>query len=154
MDLSGWLLAAARNRPLCKQWRTQSRGVFLFLDNKNSSGWPSRLGKVAQDTTGDSDTLCLCILPSLACGSHPHGPRGLLKLCIARTLKTGGRGKAKEAWQPTWLPLGNVLETHTMTFAREISLVISMLTLPIREVGKFNFVAIPNKTRIELEERG
>lgn len=141
MDLSGWLLAAARNRPLCKQWRKQSRGLFIFLDNKNSSGWPSRLGMIAQDTTGDPDTLCLCILLSLAGGSHPHGhKRATETLCIARTLKTGGRGKAKEVWQPTWLPFRKFSRNSHMAFDREISLVLSVLTLFRREVGKCSFI--------------
>lgn len=74
------------------------RVYLFFLHNKNSSVWQSRFGLIAQDITGEPGPFCLCVPPSLACGFHPHGHKMAPKtLCIERILKTGRRGKAKEA---------------------------------------------------------
>ena len=64
---------------------------FFLLNKENSSGWQSRLGVIAQDTIGDTDSLCFFFVPSpLTCDPHSHGQKTALETVhIERTLKTG-----------------------------------------------------------------
>lgn len=111
-----------------KQWPKQRRTYLFFLYNKNSSGWWSRLGVIAQGTTGAPGSLSLDVAPSLVCGSYPHSHKMTPETwCIERILKTGTRGKAKEACQLTLFPFKALLQKHTPWHLLCISLVWSGL---------------------------